>query len=81
MRENCTSGLMRGSNGNGHSRPLLSTLLVPFHRKMHRNAHKLSKIHKNLQKMAVILSIPLSGQSQFEKTKPNLVGRAATLHN
>jgi len=32
MRENCTSGLMRGSNGNGDSRPLLSTLLVnlPF---------------------------------------------------
>ena len=28
MRENCTSGLMRGSNGNGDSRPLLSTLLV-----------------------------------------------------
>jgi len=27
MRENCTSGLMRGSNGNGDSRPLLSTLL------------------------------------------------------
>jgi hypothetical protein len=26
MRENCTSGLMRGSNGNGNSRPLLSTL-------------------------------------------------------
>ena len=26
MRENCTSGLTRGSNGNGHSRPLLSTL-------------------------------------------------------
>ena len=30
MRENCTSGLMRGSNGNGDSRPLLSTLLVNF---------------------------------------------------
>jgi hypothetical protein len=28
MRENCTSGLMRGSNGNGDSRPLLSTLLA-----------------------------------------------------
>ncbi len=28
MRENCTSGLMRGSNGIGDSRPLLSTLLV-----------------------------------------------------
>jgi len=28
MRENRTSGLMRGSNGNGDSRPLLSTLLV-----------------------------------------------------
>ena len=27
MRENRTSGLMRGSNGNGDSRPLLSTLL------------------------------------------------------
>jgi hypothetical protein len=27
MRENCTSGLMRGSNGIGTSRPLLSTLL------------------------------------------------------
>ena len=30
MRENCTSGLMRGSNGNGDSRPLLSTLPVLF---------------------------------------------------
>jgi hypothetical protein len=28
MRENRTSGLMRGGNGNGDSRPLLSTLLV-----------------------------------------------------
>jgi hypothetical protein len=31
MRENRTSGLMRGSNGIGDSRPLLSTLLaIPF---------------------------------------------------
>ena len=31
MRENRTSGLKRGSNGIGYSRPLLSTLLViPF---------------------------------------------------
>jgi hypothetical protein len=30
MRENRTSGLMRGSNGIGDSRPLLSTLLVLF---------------------------------------------------
>jgi len=28
MREICTSGLTRGSNGIGESRPLLSTLLV-----------------------------------------------------
>jgi len=28
MRENRTSGLMRGSNENGDSRPLLSTLLA-----------------------------------------------------
>ena len=28
MRENRKSGLMRGSNGNGNSRPLLSTLPV-----------------------------------------------------
>jgi hypothetical protein len=28
MREICTSGLTRGSNGAGTSRPLLSTLLV-----------------------------------------------------
>jgi hypothetical protein len=33
MRENRTSGLMRGGNGNGDSRPLLSTLLsnLPFY--------------------------------------------------
>jgi len=30
MRENRKSGLMRGSNGNGNSRPLLSTLPVRF---------------------------------------------------
>jgi len=30
MREIRTSGLMRGSNGIGESRPLLSTLLVKF---------------------------------------------------
>ncbi len=30
MRENRKSGLMRGSNGIGNSRPLLSTLPVRF---------------------------------------------------
>jgi len=30
MREIRTSGLKRGSNGIGESRPLLSTLLVPI---------------------------------------------------
>jgi hypothetical protein len=35
MRENCTSGLMRGSNGIGNSRPLLSTLLKPDAGKLH----------------------------------------------
>ena len=30
MRENRKSGLMRGSNGIGNSRPLLSTLPVQF---------------------------------------------------
>ena len=48
MREICTSGLTRGSNGNGASRPLLSTLLVrklflPKRKSRARNRDRLLK--------------------------------------